>query len=243
MSNEAKVDTITEELRERILAKVYGTEGWLPKVRILAEQFQVSRELMDKALLRLQAEGLLVSYGRTGLLVNLPQPRISGVNPSFSVDLGRGSPALIVTNIEEPTTLAASGEPAQMLHVTEGASVVRRFLRQGTERVTYRVAEEFYPLELVHRFLSEEEIRQANFDVLAAIKEHLGVAIEQIYDDLIARLPNLREQGWLNVVRNTPVIEVKRVGYAEERKPIVFSRLLFVANLTHFSYKYRIPQD
>jgi DNA-binding GntR family transcriptional regulator len=243
MFNETKkIDQITEEFRKRILAKVYGTDGRLPTVRMLAEQFQVSRDLMDKALLRLQAEGLLVSHGRAGLLVNLPQPRTSGVTPSFNLELGRENLPLIQVNLEDPITLAASEEVANLLQVEEGASVVRRFLRQGTEQVTYRAVEEFYPLELVRSFLPDK-IKRASFDVLAAIREHLGMEVEQIYDDLVARLPALREQGWLNVVRNTPIVEVKRVGYSGNHKPLVFSRLLCVANLTHFPYKYTIPQD
>jgi DNA-binding GntR family transcriptional regulator len=243
MANEVKIDKITDEFRERILAKDYGTAGRLPTVRMLAEQYQVSREVIDKALLRLQAEGLLVSQGMAGLFVNLPQPRISGLFPNFSLELGREGQTITRDHLEGPTKVDASGEIAKLLQVAEGDPLVRRSLRLGTERVTYQVAEEFYPLELVGRFLSESDLRQTDFDVLAAIKEYRGVEMEEVHDDLIARLPTSREQGWLNVVRNTPVIEVKRVGYSGEQKPIMFSRLLFAANLTHFSYTYKVPRD
>ena len=68
----------------------------------------------------------------------------------------------VETNIDEPSTVPASAEVAKVFDVDEGAQVVRRYRRQGTTTAHYRLAENFYPVELA----GGEILEQMQRDVL-----------------------------------------------------------------------------
>jgi DNA-binding GntR family transcriptional regulator len=85
--------------------------------------------------------------------------------------------------------------------------------------------------------------QDARLDVLQAIKEAHGKVIKRVHEDVIARLPTSGEQELLKIVRNTPVLEVKRTNYAEDDDTtvIMFNRLIFVASYFELSYDYITP--
>ena len=240
MSPDVKVDGIADAFRQRILAGEYGTSGRLPSLRLLADEYGTTRETMNKVVQRLQAEGLLVSQGRAGVFVSKPRTRIPGITVRFDLYLQEQGLTPVETNIDEPAVVSAPSEVARVLGIAEGAPVVRRMRLQGTATTPYRLAENFYPIDLAGGSILEQMQKDARFDVMLAIKEAHGKVIKRVHEDVIGRLPISHEQELLKIVRNAPVLEVQRTNYAEDDDTtvIMFNRIIFVASHFVLSYDY-----
>lgn len=242
MSPDVKVDDIADAFRQRILAGEYGTSGRLPSLRLLSEEYSTTRETMNKVVQRLQAEGLLVSQGRAGVFVSKPRTRIPGITARFDLYLQEQGLAPIETNIDEPAVVSVSSEVAKVFGIAEGAPVVRRMRLQGTSTTPYRLAENFYPVDLAGGPILEHMQKDARLDVLIAIHETYGKVIKRVHEDVIGRLPTSREQEVLKIVRNAPVLEVRRTNFAEDDVTVImFNRIIFVASHFVLSYDYTTP--
>ena len=136
--------------------------------------------------------------------------------------------------------MPASAEVAKVFNIVENKSVVRRIRRQGTTYEHYRLAENFYPIELAGEAILEGMKQNVHFDVLAAIKKTHLKEVVHVHEDVVARLSSFSEQKILNLVRNTPVVEVLRVSYSSDDNDsaILFSRIVFVAVYFILSYDY-----
>jgi DNA-binding GntR family transcriptional regulator len=239
MSPETKVDAIVDAFRKRILAGDFGTRGRLPSLRMLAEEFGTTNETMNKVVQLLQAEGLLISRGRAGVFVNKPRTRIPGITARFDLYLQEQGLTPMEVNVVEPSIVAAPADVAKAMGIAEGAEVVRRMRLQGTTTVPYRLAENFYPLDLAGGTILERMKQDARLDVLLAIKEAHGKVIKRVHEDVIARLPTGQEQKLLKIVRTAPVLEVQRTNYAEDDSTVImFNRIIFVASYFVLSYDY-----
>ncbi|HJT56004.1 MAG TPA: GntR family transcriptional regulator [Ktedonobacteraceae bacterium] len=239
MSPDAKVNSLADAFRQRILGGEYGTSGRLPSLRLLSEEYGTTHETMNKVVQLLQAEGLLVSQGRAGVFVNKTRTRIPGITARFDLYLQEHGLVPEETNVDEPAVVAAPIDVAEVFGIDEGAPVVHRMHRQGTRMTPYQLTENFYAVDLAGGPILERMRQDARFDVLLAIKEAHGKVIKRVHEDVIARLPTSREQELLKIVRHAPVLEVQRTNYAEDDKMVVvFNRIIFVASYFVLSYDY-----
>lgn len=240
MGSEVKVDSITDALRKRILEGEFGTGGRLPSLRMFASQYETTQETMNKAIQRLQAEGLLSSLGRQGVFVHMPRARIPGLVPRFDLHLKELGLEPVETNIEKPDVVPAPDEVAKAFGIAAGSPVVHRLRRQGTTTAHYRLAENYYPMSLVNDYILKEMQKDERFDALLAIKEAHGKVVQHTHEDVIARLPNQKEQDLLKLVRGTPILEVRRTNYAEDNTVIMYNCIIFVASYFVLSYDYDV---
>jgi GntR family transcriptional regulator len=241
MPPSAKVDDITDALRKRILDGEFGTGGRLPSLRMFASQYGTTQETINKVIQRLQAEGLLSSLGRQGVFVHMPRTRIPGILPRFDLYLKELGLEPVETNVEKPDLVPAPDDVAKAFGVSVGSPVVHRLRRQGTTTANYRLAENFYPVNLAGSSILERMQEDERFDALLAIKEVSGKVIAHVHEDVIARLPTQREQDLLKLVRGAPVLEVLRTNYAEDGTVVMYNRIIFVASYFVLSYDYDVP--
>jgi DNA-binding GntR family transcriptional regulator len=239
MSPDAKFDIIIETLRQRILEREYGTAGRLPSFRMLADQFNTTHETMNKVIQRLQAEGLLISFGRAGVFVNFSQKHLPGITPRFDQFLLEQGLSPVETDIDEPSIVPAPLEVASIFNIPNASPVVRRYRRQGTTTTPYRLAENFYPPDLVSNEILTQLQQDVHFDILEAIKNTHGLTLKSIHEDVYARLATTQEEALLNIVRNTPVFEIQRISKGDDDGiAIMFSRIVAVARYFVLTYNY-----
>ncbi|GER84509.1 hypothetical protein KTAU_31450 [Thermogemmatispora aurantia] len=239
MSPDTKIDSIMDDLRRRILAGSYGTQGRLPGLRMLAREFRTSQETMNKVIQRLQAEGLLSSLGQRGIFIRASRTRIPGLLPRFDLYLKEMGLEPVEENLEDPALIPVPPEIADLMGVPPDARVVRRIRRQGTITAYMRIAENFYPQELAGEFI-EQMKADAHMDVVEAIKQRHGIVINQVHEDIIARLPSKQEQSWLKIPRGSPIMEVDRVCRSKEGTVVMCNRLLLVASFFVLSREYNV---
>jgi DNA-binding GntR family transcriptional regulator len=234
--SDTKLDDVVEGLRQRIQAGVYGT-GRLPTLRELAEQYHTSRETTGRAIKLLQAEGLLIPQGRS-IYVQSRTRLAGGIADRFDLLLKQQGLTAVETVLEQPQSIAAPAAVARVLKVAEGSPVVHWLKREGTATVHYRLIEHYYPASFVSREMLDRMQTDAAFDVLEAIHKANGKVIQQIHEDILARVPNAREQRQLDIASSMPVLDMQRTGYAGDGTPILFIRITFVGSLFLLSYDY-----
>lgn len=235
---------IAEELRKRIQAGDYGQYGRLPSATDLASDFHASRDTVNRAIKLLQAEGYLESRGenKRGVVISRSRIRIQGITARFDLELQKQKLIPVEVNIDEPALVPAPSQIARALNVDEGASVVRRFRKQGAKQgdtiIPYRLAENFYPTTLVDESILEHMRKDEHFDTILAIGEKYGKVPVRVHEDVIGKLPTSQEKQLLNITSQTPVLEVNRISYAGDDTVIMVNTIIFVANLFVLSYDY-----
>ena len=239
---DTQLDITLAAIRQRILDGEFGTGGRLPPVRMLAREQGVSPDLINKALQRLQAEGLLISRGRTGVFVNKPRPRISNNLALFHSSVEEQGLKAIEETLEGPSAVPAPEHAARALGINEAVPVIYRLRRLGTSTVHYSLLESFYPSTIVDQSMLERMQHDERLDVLSAIKETHGLAAKEIREDILGRFPTQKEQDLLGIVPGTPVQEVNSIYYAEDDKTVIlYIRSILIASYFVLSYDYAAP--
>ncbi|MBV9707571.1 MAG: GntR family transcriptional regulator, partial [Chloroflexi bacterium] len=176
-------------LRQRILDGEFGTGGRLPPVRMLAKDYNVGPDLINKVLQRLQAEGLLISRGRTGVFVNKPRPRVSNNLALFHVSMEEQGLKAVEETLEGPSIVPAPEYAARAMGINEAVPVIYRLRRLGTSTVHYCLIESFYPTTLVDKSMLERMQHDERLDILSGIKEAHGMAVKEVREDVLGRFP------------------------------------------------------
>jgi GntR family transcriptional regulator len=233
MTEDIKLKALISDLRERIKRGDFGTNGHLPPVTQLAKNYQVSRGTVYQALTLLQSESLLVTVGST-YIVNYPIMRISGA-PLFDKYIREQGLTPVVDNLVEPEVIIMPDEIAKVFGQKEGLHVVHRARRHGIIEIPYRLEENWYPADLAAQFL-EAMIKDPNLNVAGEIRKAHNVFIAKRRDKLIARLPTDEETEKLNIVRTTPIIELRRQFLAEDDTVVLFNITILVAAYFELEY-------
>ncbi|HLZ58123.1 MAG TPA: GntR family transcriptional regulator [Ktedonosporobacter sp.] len=236
---EAKIDQLTDHMRQRILAGEFGTQGRLPPHRELADQLGTSRESTNKVLQHLIAEGLLLSQGRS-VYVAPPRVRLPALISHYHRYMQDQGLFPISAFIDIPCTLAASADLAQQMRVAEGTLVVHRCLKQGIQRgaesMWYRLLENVFPATCIGETILRAMQIDPAFDVLQAVREASGKTVAKVENQAIARFPTAVEQQHLDIVRATPMMEIQRVQYSGDGEVLALSRLCLIGSLFTLSF-------
>lgn len=236
MQDNTKVELIVGSLTQQIKRGDFGTRGRVPSVAQLARDFSVARNTVYDALGLLQASGIVVAKGGS-YFANYPIMRISGA-PLFDVYLKEQGLVPSTENLEGPNIIDLPEEIAVKFRQNKGIRVVHRIRVHGTTEVPYRISENFYPLELAKDYI-EDMKKDPDLNVAGKIREATGIAISNIHDDILARLPESRESELLHVSRITPVIELRRHFTSEEGITVMYVLQTLVSTYFLLSYDYK----
>ena len=185
-------------------------------------------------------------------MVSQPRMHLSGLTPRFDQELQKLGLISHEANIDEPAIVPAPIDIARILGIEEGSPVVHRFRLQGEKIkpagkgegkvriIPYRLAENFYPTSLADESILDRMQKDEGFDVILAIKEKTGRVPVRVHEDLDVRLPRVQERDLLLVSSQTPIIEIRRISYAEDDTVIMVNRIILVANAFTLSYDYPV---
>jgi DNA-binding GntR family transcriptional regulator len=259
VNNPETVNAVVTALRADIERGIYGSEGIIPPRTQLARKFGVSSETVNRAILHLQAMGLVVPYGRN-VVANPTRLRIPGLTPSFDGFLQKQGLEPYFENVGIPEVVTLDEETARAFKLEPGTKAVRRLRLQGEKRggaslgrkkagesliIWYRLAETFYLYDLLQEIVGDEWIERvkidARFNVTAAIEEKTGQSIKIGHSELIPRFPTEQEQQLLNITFQTPVIEHYRLCYNQDSNLLLmFNRIVLVGHKFNFEFDYPI---
>ncbi|ACQ70813.1 MULTISPECIES: GntR family transcriptional regulator [Exiguobacterium] len=217
-----KYETIADEIRKRIIEHVYPLEHALPDEIHLAQEFEVSRMTMKRALEILVMEGLIYRKRGKGTFIlqsSFQKDRINVISKEtrgLTQVIGDRSLRSEVLNFE---VKFPSQEVANhlMIELTEPVYEIRR--------VRY-VDEEPYVIELTYMVANlitgiTREILEKS--VYAYIQEELGYTITSSHKVIRADKPDEYDQAYLKNDVTEPIIEVEQVVYLSNGKPFEYS--------------------
>jgi DNA-binding GntR family transcriptional regulator len=126
-------------------------------------------------------------------------------------------------------------EVAKAFEQPEGLHVVHRMRRHGIIEIPYRLVENWYPADLAAQFLDTMK-QDPNLNVLGEIRKAHGLSWAKRHDDIIARLPTEKETQLLNIVRTTPIIEIRQQWLTHEDRVLLFNVTILIAAYFQLSY-------
>jgi len=239
MVDTTKVDVLAEQLRQRIRGGEFGTSGRIPPHRVLAEQLQTTRETVNKVVQLLQSEGLLVARDKS-VYIKPPLMKLPAFVANYDHYIRERGLEPVSEFLEKPDLAPLLDWVAKLLGRKEGEMVAYRLLRQGIKypagTVYYRLSENFYNPELIKDEIFQGLQSDPQYNTWTAIKDKYGVEAVRSINTAVARLPTLREQDHLGIVRGTPVLELHRVQLAQDDLPVMVNNLVFVGSLLELSF-------
>ncbi len=219
---------MADQLRTRLANGHVGTGGALPSEAELGDEHGVSRVTVRRALEVLRSEGLVTSRRGSGWFAAADPVRQS---------LGR------VTTVEAALEAAGARPTRRVLEFAfePAGTDVARALSLGPSDEVLRVKRlnlaDGEPFALVTvwlpgalgALLSRDEVEAETFyDLLPLRGVQLGRAVQQIGADL-ARSDDARHLG---IDLRAPVLTARRVTYAIDRQPVLFSLHRYPAERT-----------
>lgn len=221
-------------LREKILEGHYDTKP-LPGELVLAEQFNVSRVTMRRALQDLVKEGLVARGRGKGTFV---KPRVedpgSGHYQTLSASAMRLQASGDSSDLQLITSkrIIPSADVAALLHLPSDAVVeklirVRQLNKQPIAHLT-----SYIPEDLSGR-LCRRRLRE--FPILMLLEE-AGVRVTKARQTISARLADSAVAFALGVPVGAPLLSITRVAFDDKGRPVQLLRGLYRPD----RYDYRI---
>ncbi|WP_157253252.1 GntR family transcriptional regulator [Nonomuraea typhae] len=241
---------IADDLRDEIQSGRLAPGGLLPSERELIARYKVSKTTVAKALAQLRAEGLLVSEVGRGVFVrsvqrlrrygtkrHLRSGRPEGTAPLEAEAQAQGM--VRERHLLEVATIPAPREIAELLGADEGAALVVRRHVLTINGEPAQIADSYFLASQVTGTIIAQ-LEQISGGVHGELAELLGHPQMRAVEDLIARMPTPSEAETLTLPPGTPVVELTRTIYADER-PVEVTKFLFDGSRHIFTYD--VPMD
>ncbi|HZS79108.1 MAG TPA: GntR family transcriptional regulator [Ktedonobacteraceae bacterium] len=240
MAKSNQVETISNTIREQILAGAFKPYNVLPTRRALAEQFHTTPDTIAKVIALLQSEGLVSQSGRT-VRVNVPRERIT-TDETFRDYMKAQGIDVVVEHLGTPGVIPMTPELAKAFNMPVGTPVVERGRREIVNGVPYRYSKKYYLASLV----DEESLRQIRqdkaFNVRDVIKGQRPLA--RMHEELIARAITTKEEmSILNAAKGTPVLQLTRINYADDNSVLWVSQVVFIGAYFVKTYDYKPGEE
>lgn len=227
---------IKEALRQRILDGIYTPHARLPSESEFMRAFEVSRITIRQALRDLHNEGLVFSAQGKGTFVSKPKAvqniqRLEGFGEAMAAK-GYETTAKLVS-IQECRPPKAV---AMALDLPSGEDVVevRRVRYLNREPVSLDLS--YFPLDIGRRLFG----RDLTGDIFPLLENSLGIPLGAADIRIDATLANEDTMRHLNLKQGEPVLQVERLTYTADGRPVDFEYLCFRGD--SYQYQFRVER-
>jgi len=229
---------IAHDLRQRIQGGELAPGQQLPTELELREMYEASRNTIRDAIKWLTTNGLVETRAGQGtFVVERITPFVTTLSADPETGLGGGEGEAAMAEVRErgrvPSRsgprvelLAATGNVATRLRVSEGTQVVSRHWERFIDGTPWSLQTIFYPMEFAqrgaYRLLEANDIPDGS---VAYLRKTLGLTQVGYRDRILVRAPNENEIRFFRLPDDgrVSVISLIRTGYqASEEGPIPF---------------------
>lgn len=217
-----KYESIAEQIRKRILNQSYQIGSLIPDQISLAQEFNVSRMTIKKALDILAMEGLIYRQRGSGTYVMKSallhsEDVLVHEYPGLTRQMeGRD----IQSQIIEFDAEFPSETVQEQLMLTENQPVYK-IVRLRIVDSGLRILEHTYMSTDLVKGLSEKIVKGS---IYRYIQEELGLQFGGAYRKIHADKPTSYDQEYLNCKPDDPVLEVSQVVFLKDGRPLEYSR-------------------
>lgn len=222
IKKQPKYEKIADELRKRILNGGYDVDQAMPDEINLAEEFEVSRMTMKRALEILVLEGIIYRQRGQGTFIlpsNFSQGRINVLNKESQGLTKLLGERAVKSEVLQFEVRFPEKEVARhlMIEQTDPVYEIRRV--RYVEGEAYVIEHTFMPSSLITG-LTKTILDQS---IYRYIQEELGYTITSSHKMIRADKPNEWDQKYLGNLETDPVIEVEQVVFLGNGKPFEYS--------------------
>ncbi|MER7211445.1 GntR family transcriptional regulator [Streptosporangium sp. NPDC000239] len=247
---------IVADIRADIMEGRLSEGAKLPSVRYLSDRYDVARSTAAKALVMLQAEGLVVTRHGSGSYVRESDPiRRLGPDRYARHRWQRTTVEVFVTRKPESVSAQQQGHQTQNVSLVEadedtatalgiepGSPVYERarvMTRDGAP--THTMTSYYRPADIEGTPLTDPTPGIAGQSGGFQVLTDQGLPPHQITEDISARMPTTEETLLLDLPAGEPVVEVRRTTRTAEGHVIEYARGIHSASRFTWSYTFDIP--
>ena len=229
---------LADSLRQAIEQGSLSDNEPLPSERELAEQHDVSRDTVRKAVQFLEERGVVYSdHGRGTFVAPALVRRMSRFIDGFSQDtLQRGgTPGQRVLSVDLcPATMGI----AHLLHIEPGQPLNRVRRVRMTDGLPVGLHDAYFPLPRGVR-LDRAEVEQSQ-SLYKLLTTRVGFAPVEAIENLFAGAADAEEARLLEVDEASPLLVCERITLSDRREPIEYCLMKYVPS---YRYSARISQS
>jgi GntR family transcriptional regulator len=239
----ARYRQVADELRKAIKRGDYPPGSALPSQPDLARQYGLNQTSINRAIAILRAEGLVrVEHGRGAFVQEIPTvkrvrriPRGNAAGSSFAEEIRKAGlePRAPLVNL---ATVEAPADVAEHLRINTGDPVVRRTRHMFASDRPVQLATSYIPLQIA----GNEDIAVPDtgptglYQRLAA----RGYKVTRFAEEIEARQPRAEEAAFLGLTEAQHVLEVDRIAYTKDDRPVETVINVFPSQQWRLSYEW-----
>ncbi|MFC6169830.1 GntR family transcriptional regulator [Loigolactobacillus jiayinensis] len=218
----AKYQAVADEIRKRILSKIYPTKTLIPDQNTLAKEFGVSRMTVKKALDGIAREGLI--YKQSGLGTY--------VLGDISIKTANDSPADAFNGLTEQQGAERVTSDVIDFSVAFATKDLQAKLDIGANDPVYNILRlrrlEGEPFILEHTFMPVKLVPDLTLSILKSsiydyIHHELKLKFGGAYRKIHASLPTELDIAHLNATATEPILEVEQIVWLTTGQNIEYS--------------------
>jgi GntR family transcriptional regulator len=241
----AKAQGLADRLRAKIEEGIYPSGTWLPSERELADEHQVDRSTVRRALGILAERHLVILTAGTGAQVPLANSTLCRAADDVTRQVGtwRGFHVSATRAGHQPFTettvseIDANLDVGRGLGVPTGTPVLRRARRQGIlGGPPVQLSTSYLRLDLVERIPVLREVNTGPGGMYSRLEE-LGFQLH-FEESVTCRLPTAEEQEQLEIEINQPVLVLWRRAYDQNNRILDLTYRVVVGNRHELVYRY-----
>ncbi|MFE1358821.1 GntR family transcriptional regulator [Streptomyces harbinensis] len=237
-------DTIAAEIRRRVMSGEWEPGRQVPTTENLMRDFSTSNVTVQRALKKLKVEGLLVGRTGRGVFVRERAPQV--IAPaSFITPPAPGEPYSWISEAAKRSQKGSNRiiavreviPPPRVREVLglddSGTAVLRSRVGLLNDKPA-EVVHSWYPAELARgtRLADRRKIPGGS----PALLEEMGYPTRGQDDIIATRMATTEEYLLLELPGDVPVLEVFRVVYSDDRRPIEVTELVKPGHIYKMSY-------
>jgi DNA-binding GntR family transcriptional regulator len=222
---------VFNDIYKKIQSKQYAAGDLLPTEQEMESIYGASRAPIRQALGKLEQEGLIVRRPGKGTFVAKdevtgPWITMGGFSQEFGLKLNQlKCKTLTVKNVP------ADREVSQFLALLPGKQVLH------TSRLRYLNGNPLYYLKHYTTCLDIETVKAAgDFPSMRTILMRSGVDVTFVSEEISAIKAKATVAEKLNVAEGHPVMQIFRISYTADNKPIEYTRYYVLSD----DWKYRV---
>ncbi|ROQ68459.1 GntR family transcriptional regulator [Streptomyces sp. 840.1] len=239
-------ERIAADLRDQIMGGDLAPGARLPSTVHLKERFNASNATVQKALLLLKEEQLVI--GKAGAAVTVREHRQRTVRPaSYMAPAGSGEPYRWLAEATRAGSRAhstllevAECEPpadvAEALRLPEGGTALLRRQLLVVDGEPVELVASYYPLDIVAG--TAMTVRRKIPGGTPTLLAELGHPPRLSVDRVSARVPTQDQYQALRLPGGLPVLRTLRVVYSEAARPIEVTVMVKAGHLYELQYEF-----
>lgn len=215
---------LARSVEEKIRDGSFPEGSRLPSEQEWMRRFGLSRVTVRQAMADLFRRNAIVRKQGLGTFVQKP------VMTQEVDDLFGFYPALVSRGLAPRTRIFAyefltpDAEVQQKLGLSPGEKVLRFCRQYRLEPSLFLLIRMHIPRDLAECWTEAEAAEQNSFRLL---QEKAGIRILNSALSIRASLSSAKVSGWLRVAKGSPVLELQRLTFSVERRPVEYAVLFF----------------